>query len=124
MGGIVFLKTKSLEIVRDFYISRTGMSIWLNQGKCVILRNGNLLLGLCQANEAETSGMITFFYQTKAEVNAMYEGFKESATHFPAVEDEFRIYQFFANDPEGRMLEFQTFLHALPSPLEEPVTGR
>jgi hypothetical protein len=32
----------------------------------------------------------------------------------PAHNDDFEIYQFFLDDPDGRTVEIQTFLHDVP----------
>jgi catechol 2,3-dioxygenase-like lactoylglutathione lyase family enzyme len=110
MAGIIFFKTKNLEAVTDFYTARMGMTVWLDQGGCVILRSGNLLLGFCLAEASETEGVITYFYKTRQEVDGRYRAFTDIARGQPRENQKYRIYQFFAEDPEGRTLEFQSFL--------------
>ncbi|MHA2294567.1 MAG: nitroreductase family protein [Candidatus Hodarchaeales archaeon] len=118
MAGIIFFKTNDLEMIKEFYTSVLEMSIWLDQGDCCILKNGNLLLGFCTHEEIDTSGMITFFYPSRDEVDAMYTKLQKRALQEPVENEKFKIYQFFAKDPEGRMLEFQCFLHPLDSYLD------
>ena len=115
MAGIVFFKTKDLDSIRDFYISRIGMKVWIDQNDCVILQHENLLLGFCDRDGIDQEGMITFFYQSKQEVDSMYEKLKMIATSKPIENKKYSIYQFFAKDPEDRILEFQCFLHEVPS---------
>ena len=115
MAGIIFFKTGNLQQIQDFYMSRIGMNLWLDQGGCVILKHENLLLGFCEREEVENSGMITFFYDTKDEVDAMYQKMQAEALGKPVVNEKYRIYQFFAKDPEDRTLEFQAFLHPVPA---------
>jgi len=94
-----------------FYTRRIGMETWLQQDDCVILRHGNLLLGFCERPETDCAGTITFFYDSREDVDAMHGNLVDIATTQPATNDKYRIYQFFARDPEGRILEFQHFLH-------------
>jgi hypothetical protein len=60
---------------------------------------------------AELEGTITFFYPTEDDVDTMYKLLGQNATSEPVMNERYQIYQFFAKDPEGRILEFQTFLH-------------
>ncbi|MGV9169478.1 MAG: VOC family protein [Promethearchaeia archaeon] len=114
MGGIVFFRTETLDKIVEFYQSRMGMNIWLDQVGCTILSHHNLLLGFCQREGAETEGMITFYYNSKAEVDKMYYQLKDIADTEPKENRKYGIYQWFAEDPEGRALEFQAFLHEVP----------
>ena len=77
----------------------------------MILQHGNLLLGFCEKDHSDTSGMVTFFFSTKEEVNQHYEILKDIATSQPKENPKYNIYHFFAKDPEGRNVEFQSFLH-------------
>ncbi|HPQ39561.1 MAG TPA: nitroreductase family protein [bacterium] len=120
MSGIVFMKTRMLPELRRFYIETLGCSLWLDQGGCTLFRHGNFIVGFCGADTAEIQGILTFFYPSSADVDAMYEIMKASADGPPRRNDRYRIYQFFARDPEGRTLEFQYFLH----PVHEHLTGR
>lgn len=111
MSGIVFMKTCIQDQLREFYTNKVGCELWLDQGGCCLFRHGNFITGFCAADRAETSGMLTFFYETAADVDAMYEIMKDCADGPPRENSRYRIYQFFAKDPEGRALEFQYFLH-------------
>ncbi|MHA1906191.1 MAG: VOC family protein [Candidatus Thorarchaeota archaeon] len=111
MGGIFFLRTTIQSELESFYTERLGMEKWLEQPDCIILRHGTLLLGFCQRNTAELEGMITFVYDSKEEVDMMYEKLSDIADDPPKINTKYQIYQFFAKDPEGRVLEFQIFLH-------------
>ncbi|MHC4601198.1 MAG: nitroreductase family protein [Planctomycetota bacterium] len=110
MAGILFLRTRERASIVDFYRSVIGMDLWLEQAECTLLRHGNFLLGFCSGPESETSGLITFFYPDRAAVDGMYETMKGRAESPPVVNDRYRIYHFYAADPEDRALEFQTFL--------------
>ncbi|MFW9803063.1 MAG: VOC family protein, partial [Candidatus Thorarchaeota archaeon] len=83
----------------------------LEQKGCTILNHGNLLLGFCQKEVCESEGVITFFVEDKEEVDTIYNGLQDIATTLPAENHTYKIYQFYAVDPEGRTLEFQSFPH-------------
>ena len=114
MSAIVFFKTQNLEQIKTFYIDKMGCRLWLDQGDCLILRHGNQLVGFCQRDTVEREGMLTFFYQSKSEIDNLYNKFKDVAVAAPVMNEKYNIYQFFALDPEGRNLEFQYFNHSLP----------
>lgn len=115
MSGIVFMKTKDLEKVSKFYQNQIGMELWQDQGKCKIFEKGNLQLGFCQANKTDNEGIITFYFKDKKDVDKIYKKISDNIeiTKEPEENEDFNIYQFFAKDPEGRTLEFQSFLHKL-----------
>ena len=110
MPGIIFLKTKQLEKIAEFYKQRLRMQIWIDQGSCIILKKDNIILGFCEGEDISFSGIITFFHKSKEEVDAIYQKNTDIALDKPHKNDKFNIYQFFAEDPEGRKLEFQKFL--------------
>lgn len=112
-SGIVFLSTQKLKEIQDFYIERIGCQLWLDQGSCVILKYGNMLLGFCKGEEADRNGTITFFFKAKDDIDRMYEKFKDTVDSPPKENEKYRIYHFYAKDPEGRAIEFQCFLHAI-----------
>lgn len=111
MSGIIFHKTENLKKVKDFYVETTGAKVWLDQGKCIIMQHGNFLFGFCEGDVVENDGIITFFYSNATEVNAMYQKLQTVAEGAPRKNPRYRIYQFFVRDPEGRKIEFQSFLH-------------
>ncbi|UCD20046.1 MAG: VOC family protein [candidate division WOR-3 bacterium] len=111
MAGIVFFKTYQINDLERFYTEELGMEVWLRQADCIILRHENLLLGFCARAEVERSGIITFVYRTRKEVDALHARLGDVASAPPAVNDKYNIYHFFGSDPEHRLLEFQCFLH-------------
>lgn len=71
------------------------------------------MLGFCERNKIDTSGMITLFFQTREEVDEMHEKLEKTALQDPSENQKYKIYQFYARDPENRMIECQCFLHDL-----------
>lgn len=116
-GSILFLRTADLAVIERFYIDQVGGVVWLRQPGCTILRFGNQLIGFCQGEQVETAGVLTFFFEQAGDVDAMFLRHGETADRPPRFNPTYRIYQFFARDPEGRVIEFQQFVHPLP-PLE------
>jgi len=115
MSGIVFFRTEHRDDVTEFYTDRLGFDRWLEQeGGCTILQHGNLLVGFCDAPATETDGIVTVVLEDDAAVDALYQELSDVAHGPPEVNEDFDIYQFFAEDPDGRTLEVQTFRHPTP----------
>lgn len=118
MSGIVFFRTADRARVVDFYHDGLGFEVWLEQDAgCTILRHDDLKLGFCDAaseGDVDTGGIVTLYYDTREAVDEKHGELADVATDEPRENDDYDIYQFFAEDPEGRTLEFQTFLHDLP----------
>ena len=113
MSGLIFLPTSNLRSTIAFYTSKLGMDMWLDQGDCAVLQHGNLLLGFCERPVESFEGIITLFYETRDEVDAIYQTLKDLAESPPKDNQAYHIYHFFARDMENRRLEFQAFLHDL-----------
>jgi hypothetical protein len=114
-SGIVFFNTTQLDEIKDFYIHRLGCKMWIDQGNCAILRYGNLLVGFCSGGKkSEPDAVITFFYKSREEVDSQYQKFKAIAIAPPKENRKYRIYHFYARDPDGRSIEFQHFNHPIP----------
>ncbi len=109
-GGMLFFRTRDLAGVSAFYEREVGFTPWLEQPGVRILRFGNLLLGLHQEKECDTGALVSLFFSSRAAVDAAYAGLKARASAPPRENPTFRVYHFFASDPEGRLLEFQSFL--------------
>lgn len=111
MSAITFFATTDLERIVEFYVETIGADVWLEQPDCTILKYDNQLLGFCEREAADTEGIVTFVYPDRAGVDEMYDGLADRARDEPHENEKYEIYQFFADDPDGRAVEFQTFLH-------------
>ena len=107
--GVVFFATVRLEDLTVFYTQKVGADLWMDQGDCRIFRHGQFLFGFCQREASETCGILTFVYPDRDGVDRMYEVFRDGALGAPRENLRYPIYNFFARDPEGRMIEFQFF---------------
>ncbi|MDY0151987.1 MAG: nitroreductase family protein [Candidatus Cloacimonas sp.] len=113
MNGIVFFKTANLGMIKEFYGKVLELALWLDQGTCAIYKSGNQLWGFCQSVEAEIGATITLFYPDRGSVDVCYHELSALADAPPRANAKFGIYHFWAVDPEGRKLEFQSFDHAV-----------
>jgi hypothetical protein len=109
MTGVVFFNTLQLDDLTEFYTQRVGAELWMDQTDCRIFRHGQFLFGFCQREASETCGILTFVYPDRDGVDQMYERFRSQALDPPRDNPRYPIYNFFARDPEGRMIEFQMF---------------
>lgn len=109
-GGIVFFGTRDRDAVVDWYRSVVGADVWLEQPDCTILESNGFRFGFCERDEAETGGILTFVYDSRAAVDEMTERAGDAVEDEPRENDVYDIYQCFAADPEGRTVEFQVFL--------------
>lgn len=115
MSGIVFFATESHDAVVDFYTSVVDADVWLEQPDCTILEHDNLLFGFCARDETDDCGTLTFVYDSREDVDAMHERVGDAAREEPHPNEQYDIYQFFADDPDGRAVEFQVFESEIPA---------
>lgn len=108
MDGIVFFRTERHDDVCAFYRD-LGAEVWREQPDCTILQAGNFRFGFCERESADLEGIVTFVYEDRAGVDDAYERLADVADEEPRFNGTYDIYQFFASDPEGRTVEFQTF---------------
>jgi hypothetical protein len=116
MTGIVFYRTDQRTRVVTFSRSRLGFEGWLTQDAGYrILRRDNLLREFCSPRSPDTDGIVTVVVGDRDAVDERYDDLEDVSRGPPEENDEFRIYQFFADDPDGRTVEIQTVLHPTPS---------
>jgi hypothetical protein len=115
MSGIVFFRTENRATVVEWYQQKLEADIWLEQPGCTILHVSAFRFGFCDSENTETEAILTFLCETKAAVNSMHERLGEAVREEPHENSQYRIYQFFAEDPDGRDVEIQTFLHQTPT---------
>lgn len=110
MGGIVFFATERPGPVVEFYTDVVGADVWLEQPDCTILEREGFRFGFCERAETDDCAILTFVYGDRAGVDAAHDRVGDRARAPPAVSETYDIYRFFADDPDGRTAEFQTFL--------------
>ena len=114
MSGLVFFRTTDPGACVEWYTETVGASVWLEQPGCTILEYDGFRFGFCEGDETETEGILTFVYPDRDGVDDAHRAVGDAAREEPHVNEQYEIYQFFADDPDGRTAEFQTFLHEIP----------
>jgi len=111
---ITFLGTKDLEKTDDFYQHLIGLSLYKDQGVCLIFNiTEQSKIGFCThmpVIHEEKSPIITFVTE---QVDELYEKLSQLGINIPdkpKANDKFNIYHFFLKDPNGYTIEIQKFL--------------
>ena len=118
---ITFLQTDDLDKTTEFYVKNLHCKLILDQGQCRIFETSNMtFIGFCShdfLNKNQNTVCLTFVCDSKEDVDIWYNQLKELnvPTKAPPAENKkFRIYNFFATDPNGITIEIQFFLHPFP----------
>lgn len=118
-AGIVFVPTADLAACARFYEGALGLPMVLDQGGIKIYAvAGGSYLGFCQSQgplAADDRLILTFitddvdgWHRRLADAGASTDG-------PPRENPRYRIYHFFARDPDGYRIEVQRFLHPFPA---------
>ena len=108
---ITFLRVADLDRSHGFYGDGLGLPLVLDQGGCRIYRlTPTAFVGLCERENPGSEGVVVTivsddvdgWYSLMAGAGADVEG-------RPRDNPEYRIYHFFARDPDGHLLEVQRF---------------
>jgi len=112
---ITWVYTHDLETTRAFYGQVLGLDCVRDEGKAQIFRtSSHAMIGVCEVFGDRVvepqGGMITLVTD---EVDAWYNRLVQAGVGTrgaPGRMAEFNIYTFFAEDPNGYVIEFQHFL--------------
>jgi len=111
---ITFFGTKDLKKTSDFYQNSIGLTLYKDQGACLIFDvNNQSKIGFCEhmaVIHKEKSPIITFIVDN---VDEIYNNLINSGLDIkekPKTHQEFNIYHFFLKDPNGYTIEIQKFL--------------
>jgi len=120
-SGITFLQTENLEETTKFYSEIMKCPVVVDQGQCKIFQiTKESYIGFCSHDFLEKEQKricLTFVCDSKKEVDEWYEILKDKEVKVkepPKENTKFKIYNFFANDPNGFLVEVQYFLHPFP----------
>lgn len=115
---ITFLPTNDLAACAHFYETIVVLPNVVNQGTCHIYQvTPGGYLGFCQSAGTITPDDRTIVTLVCEDVDGWYARLKNQgvATEGPPRENPtYRIYHFFARDPNGYRLEFQRFIDPFP----------
>lgn len=110
-AGITFLKVADLERSHQFYCDDMGLPLTLDQGECRIYHlGGNAYLGICERDTTEPSNVIVTLVTD--DVAGWHQRLVAAGVEVdgpPRDNEDFRIHQFFATDPDGHVIEVQRF---------------
>jgi catechol 2,3-dioxygenase-like lactoylglutathione lyase family enzyme len=116
-AAITFLKTTDLQATTRFYTQVLGLELALDQGSCRIFRiRPGALLGFCTFDSAPTAGVptanviLTLVVEDVDQACAELEAAGAPIEVRPRLNQRYNIYQFFARDPNGYLIEVQRFL--------------
>ena len=111
---ITFLGTKDLKATSDFYQNILGLTVYKDQGVCLIFNiNEQSKIGFCSHTSVihdEKSPIITLVTE---DVDEIYNKIINAGLHIkekPRINQKFNIYHFFFKDPNGYTIEIQNFL--------------
>ena len=111
---VTFLRCADLAAAEAFYAGLLGLPLVLDQGPCRIYRAaGEAFVGLCTGIEGDSkaSGVILTFVTD--DVDGWHARLRDAGVPTrgaPAHNTTYNIYNFFAEDPDGHLVEFQRFL--------------
>jgi catechol 2,3-dioxygenase-like lactoylglutathione lyase family enzyme len=108
---ITFLRVADLDRSHAFYANGLDLALVLDQGGCRIYRlTESAYLGLCQRDDPGSSGVVVTIVSDA--VDEWYSRLAEAGADVdgpPRDNPDYRIYHFFARDPDGHLLEVQRF---------------
>jgi catechol 2,3-dioxygenase-like lactoylglutathione lyase family enzyme len=111
-AGIIFFKTEDLDATTRFYTQVLGMEQALDQGNCRIFRiRPGAYVGFCVkegAVEAEDV-ILTLVVKDVDGLCSALEAGGASIEVRPRYNERYQIYQCFARDPNGYLIEVQRF---------------
>jgi catechol 2,3-dioxygenase-like lactoylglutathione lyase family enzyme len=112
-SAITFLKTADLESTTRFYTQILGLPQVLDQGTCRIFRlRPGAYLGFCSSEAAPEQPCVILTLVVE-DVDGACAELRRAGVPIevePRVNERYQIYQCFARDPNGYMLEIQRFL--------------
>lgn len=111
---ITFLYTQDLQKSAYFYEDVLGLPLAVDQGSCRIYRlvDDKAYVGLCERAEQKPVAGIIFTIVTQ-DVDSWYHRITKHGVTCdgePRTTEEYGIYHFFVNDPNGYLIEVQRFL--------------
>jgi len=113
-ANITFLRVADIERSHAFYADGLGLALVLDQGGCRIYRlTDTSYLGVCERTEPVSSNVIvTIVSQDVAGWHELLTSVSADVDGPPRDNPDYRICHFFAQDPDGHLIEVQRFWDA------------
>lgn len=112
--SIVFLPTASLSETARFYEGVLGLELALDQGACRIYRVARAgYWGFCESQQPIAEPERTILTLVSDDVEGWHRRLADAGVPVdgpPRTNEAFRIFHFFARDPNGYRVEVQRFL--------------
>lgn len=113
LGSVTFLYTRDLPGTARFYAETLGLPLALDQGPCRIFRTGpSSFVGVCDKADRAVQPAGVVFTMITPDVDGWWERLRQAGVPLdgpPRYSPTFRVYAFFAFDPNGYRIEFQQF---------------
>ena len=113
--SIVWVYTDDLDVTCAFYGEQLGLHLAFDQGLCRLFRwSPTSFIGVCQVRpgrHVEPKGVVITFVTPDVDGwyrHAVSQGIRPEKP--PELSEKLNVYGFFLRDPNGYLLEFQTFL--------------
>ncbi len=111
---ITFLGTNDLEKTSNFYQNALGLTLYKDQGVCLIFNiNNQSKIGFCKhmaVIHKDNSPILTLITENVDEDYDQLIKFGLEISEKPKTNHKFKIYHFFFKDPNGYTIEIQKFL--------------
>lgn len=111
---VTFLYTRDLAGTAEFYEQILGLPLALDQGSCRIYQvTKTAFIGFCQRETAPTQPQGIILTLVTDVVDRWYDRLCERGVRFeqpPTLNRQYNIYHCFLRDPNGYLIEIQTFL--------------
>ncbi|MCO5183764.1 MAG: VOC family protein [Anaerolineae bacterium] len=111
---VTFVYTRDLAASAEFYETILGLPLVLDQGLCRIYRvSSDGFLGVCASADSAPEPRGIILTLVTDEVDAWYERlltYGVPVEKTPQLNPRFNIYHLFVRDPDGYLIEIQTFL--------------
>jgi catechol 2,3-dioxygenase-like lactoylglutathione lyase family enzyme len=111
---VTFLYTRDLAAAVHFYGEIVGLPLVLDQGSCRIYRVGrDAFVGLCTRADVVVRPSGVIFTLVTPDVDGWYAylvGQGVAIEKPPTLNPAYNIYHLFVRDPDGYLVEIQTFL--------------
>ena len=117
MHAITFLPTTDLHVTHEFYAEHLRLPMVLDQGTCRVYQVGTAFWGFCQSETPVADPRRVTLTIVDEDVDAWHRRLAASGVSVdgePRENTRYRIYHFYATDPNGYQLEVQRFLHTFP----------
>lgn len=110
---IPFYPVHDLAATRDFYQREVGLELEREEARCLVFRAASGYLGFCLHDGPLPDRSALMLSLVAPDVDSVYQRLRRLGVEVeqaPGRNEHYRIYHFFALDPDGYRLEVRRFL--------------